>query len=360
MRILLEECRPSRDIFSHALNSYYLIPEHCTLLNDALAPFSHDITYLTDGLDQAHYKGSVIANPPYDGASLNSTVWKSVRQAQSAAVREIGFRSVFIIPTTATQRATLLESATLSDAIIKIKIVATFPDDTVPFIPAHRWRDGGFAGKAYQNDHASLTILTISSSNSGDLLPVDHASLNSRLAAWYMSVAPASSTTPADLTSTGIPLTSFPDTRDVPADGFPQVWRFWRHRPPSSTDAAYVGGECDSYRSDGLTPCADIIHSSPILCLGGALPDSLNAFLLHLGNKSSSTPAVRKRVKAIMASFLKGSWLAFAALERAHLHRERGTPRPTPNQGAQPTPVSPLSPFLPWFLLSPLRLLLPC
>ena len=32
----------------------YLIPEHCTLLNDALAPFSHDITYLTDGLDQAH------------------------------------------------------------------------------------------------------------------------------------------------------------------------------------------------------------------------------------------------------------------------------------------------------------------
>ena len=64
MRILLEECRPTRELFSHALNSHYLIPEHCTLLNDALAPFSHDITYLTDGLDRAHYKGSVIANPP--------------------------------------------------------------------------------------------------------------------------------------------------------------------------------------------------------------------------------------------------------------------------------------------------------
>jgi hypothetical protein len=216
MRILLEECRPTRELFSHALNSHYLIPEHCTLLNDALAPFSHDITYLPDGLDQAHYKGSVIANPPYDGASVNSTVWKSVRQAQSAAVREIGFRSVFIIPTTATQRTTLLESATHSGAIIKI--VATFPDDTVPFIPAHRWRDGGFAGKAYQNDHASLSILTISSSNSGALLPMDHASLNSRLASWYMSVAPASSTTPADLTSTGIPLTCFPEARDVPAE----------------------------------------------------------------------------------------------------------------------------------------------
>jgi hypothetical protein len=212
---------------------------------------------------------------------LNSTVWKSVRQAQSAAVREIGFRSVFIIPTTANQRATLLESATHSGAIISI--VATFPDDTVPFIPAHRWRDGGFAGKAYQNEHASLTILTICSSNTGALLPMDHASLNSRLAAWYMSVAPASSTTPADLTFTCIPLTCFPEARDVPAERFPQEWRFWRHRPPSSTDGTYVGGECDSYRSDGLTPCADIIHSSPILCLGGALPEgnSFNAFLLH-------------------------------------------------------------------------------
>jgi hypothetical protein len=84
---------------------------------------------------------------------------------------------------------------------------------------------------------------------------MDYASLNSRLAAWYMSVAPASSTTPADLTSTGIPLTCFPEARDVPAERFPQEWRFWRHRPPSSTDEAYVGGECDSYRSDGLTPC---------------------------------------------------------------------------------------------------------
>jgi hypothetical protein len=58
MRILIEECRPTRELFSHALNSHYLIPEHCTLLNDALAPFSHDITYLTDGLDQVHYKGT--------------------------------------------------------------------------------------------------------------------------------------------------------------------------------------------------------------------------------------------------------------------------------------------------------------
>jgi hypothetical protein len=118
-------------------------------------------------------------------------------------------------------------------------------------------------------------------------------------------VAPASSTTPADLTSTGIPLTCFPEARDVPAERLPQeFFFFWRHRPPSSTDGAYVGGECDSYRADGLTPCADIIHSSPILCLGGALPDSFNAFL---GHKPSSTPAVRKRVKAILASFLKGS-----------------------------------------------------
>ena len=79
MRILLEECRPTRELFSHALNSLphsYLIPEHCTLLNDALAPFSHYITYLTDGLDQAHYKGSVIANPPYDGASVNALFGK--------------------------------------------------------------------------------------------------------------------------------------------------------------------------------------------------------------------------------------------------------------------------------------------
>jgi hypothetical protein len=131
--------------------------------------------------------------------------------------------------------------------------------------------------------------------------------------------------------------------------GFPKSGASGGTVPPSSTDEAYVGGECDSYRSDGLTPCADIIHSSPILCLGagGALPDSFNAFLLHLGHKSSSTPAVRKRVKAIMASFLKGSWLAFAALERAHLHRERGTPRPTPNQGAQPPPVQPPEHALP-------------
>ena len=342
MRILIEEFRPTRELFSHALNTHYLIPEHCTLPNDALAPFSHDITYLVDGLDRAHYKGSVIANPPYDGVTADSTVWKSVGQAQSAAVREIGFRSVFIIPTTATQRATLLESATRSGA--NIKIVATFPNDTVPFIPAHRWRDGGFAGKAYQNAHASLTILTISSSNSGDLLPVNHASLNSRLAEWYMSVAPASSTTPEDITSTGIPPTSFPEALDTPAERLPREWRFWRHRPPSSTDEAYVGGECDSYRADGLTPCADIINSSPILCLGGALPDSFNAFLLHLGHKPAATPAVRKRVKAIMASFLKGSWLAFADLERAYLQRERGTPRPTPSQEAQPPPVQPPEP----------------
>jgi hypothetical protein len=48
-----------------------------------------------------------------------------------------------------------------------------------------------------------------------------------------------------------------------------------------------------------------------------------------------------------MAFFLKGSWLAFAALVRAHLHRERGTPRPTPNLEAQLGPVQPPEPALP-------------
>jgi hypothetical protein len=61
----------------------------------------------------------------------------------------------------------------------------------------------------------------------------------------------------------------------------------------------------------------------------------------------ATDPPRRQRCKRVKASFLKGSWLAFAALERAHLHRERGTPRPTPNQGAQPTPVQPPEPALP-------------
>jgi hypothetical protein len=42
-----------------------------------------------------------------------------------------------------------------------------------------------------QHDYASLTILTISSRDTGALPPMDFASLNSCLAAWYMAVAPA-------------------------------------------------------------------------------------------------------------------------------------------------------------------------
>jgi hypothetical protein len=83
-----------------------------------------------------------------------------------------------------------------------------------------------------------------------------------------------------------------------PAERFPQVWRFRRHCRLFSTDNAYVGGECDSYRSDRTILCGDIVHSSPMLCLGGALAVSFNAFLLHLRHKSSSTPAVFDRVRS--------------------------------------------------------------
>jgi hypothetical protein len=51
-----------------------------------------------------------------------------------------------------------------------------------------------------------------------------------------------------------------------------EEWRFWKFRQPPPVGLPYVGGEGDSYRIDSLTPCADVIHSDPLLSLTGALP----------------------------------------------------------------------------------------
>jgi hypothetical protein len=102
-------------------------------------------------------------------------IWKSVRQAQSAAVREIGFRSVFVIPTTANQRATLLKAATQSGAIINI--VGTF---RTTLFPSSQPTDGetvGSLGGAYCNDYASLTILTVGGLAAVDVVVGVHGAL---------------------------------------------------------------------------------------------------------------------------------------------------------------------------------------
>ena len=58
------------ELFSHLLNTFYMMPNHCTDRNDAVGPFNHTrgraaSVMLLNGLDPEWWNGSVYGNPPY-------------------------------------------------------------------------------------------------------------------------------------------------------------------------------------------------------------------------------------------------------------------------------------------------------
>ena len=209
-------------------------------------------------------------------------------------------------------------------------MVASFPDDTVPFTPASRWRGGRVGRKGYRHADSKLSVVVVASEDQGHLPVVNPASLFPRLASWYLSVAPEAATDEAHLASTGIPLHYFHSAPAAEMQAFPEEWRFWKSRQPPPVGLPYAGGEGDSYRIDGLTPCADIIRSDPLLSLMGALPVSFDAFLTFLGHKAGGLRPVRNKVRDLMSTYLKCAWISFTTREREHrLGRGKGEARDT-------------------------------
>jgi hypothetical protein len=252
----------------------------------------------------------------------------SLELAVDAARTKRGFRAVFVIPVGDRRRARLETEAEKGGLILDM--VASFPDDTVPFTPASRWRGGRVGRKGYRHADSKLSVVVVASEDQGHLPVVNPASLFPRLASWYLSVAPATATDEAHLASTGIPLHYFHSAPAAEMQAFPEEWRFWKSRQPPPVDLPYAGGEGDSYRIDGLTPCADIIHSDPLLSLMGALPASFDAFLTFLGHKAGGLRPVRNKVRDLMSTYLKCAWISFTTREREHrLGRGKGEVRDT-------------------------------
>jgi hypothetical protein len=86
------------ELFSHLLNTFHMMPNHCTDRYDAVAPFDlrrgrAASVMLLNGLDPEWWEGSVYGNPPY-GRIIERTRKLAARTAAGTA----GFRATLVIP----------------------------------------------------------------------------------------------------------------------------------------------------------------------------------------------------------------------------------------------------------------------
>ena len=315
LRIIVEELDCGTELFSHLLNTFHMMPNHCTDRYDAVAPFDlrrgrAASVMLLNGLDPVWWEGSVYGNPPY-GRIIERTRKLAARTAADTA----GFRATLVIP--------------LEDGVIHNlsrasgQMLAVFPNGSFPFIPAGHWRGEeplpAVNGRPaqYRQDNTRIAIVLYQSTDVGELKPFNIDSLHSRLAKWYIGAAPRELLTNFKLKSTNIPLDFFKEPLNTPlADAFPNCWKFWNASvgKPDPLSAPYHGGFEDSYSIRG-TPYRNVVLHEPLLAMIGTLPAQFELFLHGQGHTpGKQTKAVLNQIKRRLYKHLRLRWTTYQRL----------------------------------------------
>ena len=173
-----------------------------------------------------------------------------------------------------------------------------------------------------------MALLMVQSERLEDLAPVDHRSLERRLAEWHQSVMPPDKRTEEVYAGTGLSREAYKEW------DFPTEWRLWEAgtRRVVGVDEPYPGGAADSARLNG-TPARDVVEWSADLALMGILPDSFLDFLSDIGHKAADRRSVRDALQALLRRHLRDAYFSYMRLlrtcgrgrmDRAERGRRRG------------------------------------
>ena len=316
LHIICEELQCDTELFSDLMNTSPLFKKRRSLaIHQA---FRRHGGLQQDGLDPTAYEGSVYANPPYDG----STIEASMNIARERASRP-GFRATYFVPMTAKRLAEFKKEP-------RSTLLMRFPTNTVPFIHAEYWRgnsqrNGGLR-KWYDEKHTEMVLVMIQSDDLAHLRPVNIHNLQEKLAAWHISVMPPHLRSLRTYRETEISLEHFKPWT------MPDMWRIWE--PPGNGtnlghDNNYPGASTDNTLINSC-PARDAITWNHELALMGVFPDSYHKFLRNIGHKSSEVGRIARVLALTLRKHLRGSYYTFQALARRE--PQPTTPNPTAQQ----------------------------
>ena len=318
LRIIVDEAACTAELFSHLLNSSYLLSDHYSDLTAALghgrfarAAMQHD------GLGEGAFltARSVVANPPYVKGMVRKLKEQVCRRARLAS----DFRAVLIIPMDSEEEA-------LWDASANCEVIASFPPGALPFVPAAYWRgDRPYKPAKGYDEVGSRVVIALCDSDVGGLAPLDLMSFRKRLAAWYVGAVPFACLRAAALESTRLEPHISCLLNGAVYDSFPSDWKFWDSLGErSSPEGAYHGGLSDSYSVNG-TPCRNVVVHEPLVAMLGSLPDLFDKFLLLQGHAPGECKAVISRVRLRLFAHFQRRWLAYQRLVRSCAPPRPGT-----------------------------------
>jgi hypothetical protein len=232
-------------------------------------------------------------------------------QVVARALQSPDFRAVLVIPMDRTEEEQW-------EGTPHCSVVASFPPGAFPFVPAGHWRGEAqyYSGSGYAHA-SSRVVIALCDSSTDALSAVDLGRFRTRLAKWYVGVAPYECLRPAVLGSTKLEQYITPITQSTVYASYPADWKFWdplaRRALPDSEP--YHGGIADSYSVHG-TPYRNVVAHHPMVAMLGVLPDQFGKFLLGQGHAPGQLTAVASRVRARLLCHLKRRWLAYQRLVR--------------------------------------------
>ena len=282
--IIIDECKCSTELFSNIMNTYHRFSERRSLY--AHPSFATHAEMYLDGLSDDAFRGCVYGNPPFDGriAGLD-TINKALDKAESCSASNVPFRGIFFLPLTKARLRQRLSNPNVS-------LLIQFPNNTVPFTPDSYWYGKQKGGTAcYDEEHTNLVILKYENREAGlQWGEVNSESLNTKLAAWFLSLLPTHKLNKDLLESTGLDPRFFHQAQST----LPLELKVWRPHD-HETGCAYMGATMDNgFLVD--KPMQDMVGWSRKLAMTGCLPDSFEMFLQALGYPPSMTSGVRKVV----------------------------------------------------------------